>query len=54
MSHIEDKNIPKNITLGEFNYTFKEKKVNYNYAYRCRNHKCGVKINTDEDNLRKI
>ena len=27
MSHIEDKNIPKNITLGEFNYTFKEKKL---------------------------
>ena len=54
MSHIEDKDLPKYLTLGEYTYTFKAKKVNYNYAYRCKNRKCGVIININEENIVKI
>ena len=54
MEHIPDDQLPKHIILGEYTYVFKDKKVNYNYAYRWRNRKCGVIININEDNLRKI
>ena len=54
MSHLEDKDIPKYFTLGDYTYTFKEKKVNFNYAYRCKNRKCGVIININEENIIKI
>ena len=54
MEHIEPKDIPKHITIKEITYSFKEKKANYNNAYRCIHRKCGVIINIDENNLKKI
>ena len=51
---LEDKDIPKSLTIGDYEYSFKQKKSNKNYAYRCRNRKCGVIISINENNLLKI
>ena len=51
---LEDKDIPKSLTIGVYEYSFKQKKSNKNYAYRCRNRKCGVIISINENNLLKI
>lgn len=54
MEHLEDNEIPKKITLDDYEYVYKGKKTRYNYAYRCSNRKCGVHINLDEINVKKI
>ena len=33
MSHLEDKDIPNLITIDVFTYSYKGRKVNYNFAY---------------------
>ena len=54
MSHLEDKDIPNLITIDGFTYSYKGRKVNYKFAYRCRNRKCRIIININEENLLKI
>ena len=54
MSILKEKDIPKSIILDNFTYSFKEKKKNQEYAYRCKNRKCGVIISINEVNLLKI
>ena len=54
MSHLEDKDIPNLITIDGFIYSYKNRKVNYNFAYRCRTRKCGVIIKITKENLIKI
>ena len=54
MSHLKDKDIPNLITIDGFTYSYKARKVNYNFAFRCKNRKCGVIININEKNLIKI
>ena len=45
---------PKQIKIGEYNYSFKTRLINNRYSYRCRNRKCGVLITIDETNLKKL
>ena len=52
--YIYDKDIPKYLTLRDYTYIFKAKKVNFNYAYCCKNRKYGKIININEENIIKI
>ena len=52
--HIHDKQIPKFITIDNYEYTFKKRKVNFKFTYRCRKRKYGILIELDETNLIKI
>ena len=52
--HLADKDIPKFIKIDDYEYSYKERKANFNYAYRCRKRQCGILISIDEINLKKI
>jgi hypothetical protein len=52
--HLSNNDIPKYITINNFEYIFKERKINNNFSYRCRKRKCGIIININELNLKKI
>ena len=47
MAMIADEEIPKSIKIDQYTYSFKERKVNNYFAYRCKNRKCGVIISID-------
>ena len=54
MTNIEDKEIPKALKLGNFQYSFKQRLANNNFSYRCKSRIFGVLITIDSNNLRKI
>ena len=54
MQNSDNDDIPKSIQISNFNYSFKEKRANNRYVYRCRTRKCGFLILLDKDNLEKI
>ena len=51
---IQDKDIPHSIKIGQYEYTFKQRKANNKFAYRCKSRKCRVIISVDAENLIKI
>lgn len=51
---IKDKDIPHSIKIGHFEYTFKQRKANKKFAYRCKVRRCGVIISIDAENLSKL
>ena len=54
MTEIKDEEIPKSITIGKYQYSFKQRKANNNFSYRCKTRKCGIIISIDSVNLKKI
>ena len=49
-SNLEDKDIPKQIKIQEFVYSFKQRLTNFKFSYRCKTRKCGVLLTIDKEN----
>ena len=58
MSEIKDEKlkdeIPKQIMIGDFKYTFKKSLTNDNYSYRCIHRKCPVLMTISKSELYKL
>ena len=54
LNNISDEQFPRSIRIANYTYSFKEKRANNIYVYRCRTRKCGVLISINEINLKKI
>ena len=54
LNDLSDELIPRSIRITNYTYSFKEKRANGVYVYRCRTRKCGVLISINEINLKKI
>ena len=53
LNNISDEQFPRSIRIANYTYSFKEKRANNIYVYRCRTRKCGVLISINEINLKK-